>query len=72
MLVINEIVVEIKAIDRLLPVHEAQVITYLKLGGWHTGLLINFNTPILKYGIKRLIHNYAGEDVSNYVAASRK
>jgi GxxExxY protein len=72
LLVGDEIVVEIKAIDHLLPVHEAQVITYLKLGGWHIGLLINFNTPVLKQGIKRLVHNYTGEDISAHVVSIQK
>jgi GxxExxY protein len=49
------IVVEIKATERLLPLHEAQTLTYLKLSGHRIGLLINFNVPLIKYGIKRLI-----------------
>ena len=43
--------VEIKAIDSLLPVHEAQLLSYLKLGGWKVGLLIHFNVELLKHGI---------------------
>ena len=46
--------IELKAIDQLLPVHTAQVLTYLKLASLKTGLLINFNVPLLKSGIKRL------------------
>jgi GxxExxY protein len=57
LLVEDAVVVEIKAIQELLPIHEAQVLTYLKLGGWKVGLLINFNVPLLKRGIKRLILN---------------
>jgi GxxExxY protein len=53
-LVEEKVVVEIKAIDTILPVHQAQVLTYLKLGGWRLGLLINFHTPLLKKGIIRL------------------
>ena len=53
-LVEDKVVVEIKAIDAILPVHQAQVLTYLKLGGWHLGLLITFHTPLLKKGIIRL------------------
>jgi GxxExxY protein len=49
------VVVEIKAIEGLLPIHEAQLLTYLKLGGWPIGLLINFNVPLLKNGIRRLV-----------------
>jgi len=39
-------------------IHEAQVLTYLKLGGWYLGLLLNFNVPLLKQGIKRIVLNY--------------
>ena len=52
------VVVELKAIEQLQAVHEAQLLTYLKLGGWHIGLLMNFNVPLLKDGIKRMVHNY--------------
>ena len=50
------IVVEIKAVDRLHPVHSAQVITYLKICGFPAGLLMNFNATTLKAGLKRLDH----------------
>ena len=49
------IVVELKAVERILPVHEAQVLTYLKLAGLQLGLLINFNVPLVKDGVRRLI-----------------
>ncbi len=49
----NRVVIELKSVDELSPLHEAQLLTYLKLGGWHVGLLINFNVPVLKDGIKR-------------------
>src|SRR2546423_14006215 len=49
------ILVEIKAIDSLLPVHDAQLLTYLKLGGWKIGLLINFNVELLKQGLRRRV-----------------
>jgi GxxExxY protein len=52
-LVENLVVVELKAIQALAPVHDAQLITYLRLGGWKAGLLINFNVPVLKDGIRR-------------------
>jgi GxxExxY protein len=57
-LVENSVVLELKAIEALLPIHTAQVLTYLKLGGWTIGLLLNFNVPILRNGIKRLVLNY--------------
>lgn len=57
LLVDDVVVVEIKAVQELLPIHEAQVLTYLRLGNWRVGLLINFNVPLLKRGIKRLIQD---------------
>ena len=54
LIVENKVLVELKSIDQLLPVHTAQVLTYLKLSNLRTGLLINFNVPLLKNGIKRL------------------
>lgn len=51
----GKLVVELKAIDKLLPIHEAQLLTYLKLSGIHLGLLLNFNVTLLKDGIKRRI-----------------
>jgi GxxExxY protein len=48
-------VVELKAVNELLPVHEAQLLTYMKLTGCRVGLLINFNVTVLKQGIKRLV-----------------
>ncbi len=54
LLINDRLVVEIKAIDRILPIHEAQLLTYLRLSRTPLGLLINFNVPILKTGIKRV------------------
>ncbi len=54
-LVNNMIVVELKSCDELAPIHDAQVLTYLKLTGLKVGLLINFNVPVLREGIKRLV-----------------
>ena len=51
----NAIIVEIKAVESLQPIHDAQLLTYLRLGGWQVGLLINFNVPVLKQGIRRLV-----------------
>ncbi len=51
----DKLIVELKAVEKLLPVHEAQLLTYLKLSGRRTGLLMNFNTPVLKDGIRRLV-----------------
>jgi GxxExxY protein len=54
LIVENQIVVEVKSVWALAPVHEAQVVTYLRLTGCPVGLLINFNVPLLKDGVKRL------------------
>jgi GxxExxY protein len=51
------VIVELKTVERLLPVHEAQLLTYLRLSGLHVGLLLNFNTPVLKSGLKRMVLN---------------
>jgi GxxExxY protein len=57
-LVEEVIVVELKSIEIILPVHEAQLLTYLKLANKKLGLLINFNVPVLKDGIRRRINGY--------------
>ena len=54
-LVADLVLVELKAVEALIPVHEAQLLTYLRLGGWKVGLLINFNVPVLKDGIRRRV-----------------
>lgn len=51
-------IVELKAVDLLLPVHEAQLLTYLKLSGLQLGLLLNFNVPALRDGIRRLVNRF--------------
>jgi GxxExxY protein len=51
----GRLVVELKAVEKLLPIHEAQLLTYLRLSKTHVGLLINFNVPLLKDGIKRMV-----------------
>ena len=55
MVVADLVAVEIKAVERTLPIHEAQLLTYLKLSGHRLGLLINFNVPLIKQGITRLL-----------------
>jgi GxxExxY protein len=55
-LIVNrEVVLELKCVEKILPVHEAQLLTYLKLSGKHVGLLINFNVPLLMQGIIRRV-----------------
>lgn len=55
LLVMEQLIIELKTVERLLPIHEAQLLTYLKLKGIRTGLLINFHVVLLKTGIKRLV-----------------
>jgi GxxExxY protein len=52
----DEVVVELKTVESILPIHEAQTLTYMKLGGWQVGLILNFNVTVLKNGIKRLVY----------------
>ena len=56
LLVEGAVIIEVKSIDRLAPIHEAQVLTYLKLSGFKVALLMNFNVPVLKDGIRRFIN----------------
>lgn len=51
----DEVVVEIKAVERLMPIHDAQMLTYLKLAKKRLGLLVNFTVPLLKNGVRRLV-----------------
>ncbi|MHB1686362.1 MAG: GxxExxY protein [Ignavibacteriaceae bacterium] len=57
-LVENEIIVELKAVEILLPIHEAQILTYLRLADKRLGFLINFNVPKLVDGFKRKVNNF--------------
>ncbi len=50
------VIVEIKACEQLQPIHDAQLLTYLRLAGIKVGLLINFNVPVLRDGIKRIVY----------------
>lgn len=53
----NNVILELKAVEKVLPIHEAQILSYLKLSGLRLGLLINFNSLYLKDGIKRVVNN---------------
>ena len=55
LIVEGKLLIELKAVERLLPIHEAQVLTYLKLTGMRVGLLMNFNTSNLRHGLRRLV-----------------
>src|SRR5262245_48750273 len=69
LLVENCIIVELKAVEKLLPLHVAQVLTYLKLSGRKVGLLINFNVPHLRQGLKRVVNGYE-QDFSSVSSVS--
>jgi GxxExxY protein len=58
LLVEDVIIIELKAVEMLLPVHEVQLVTYLKLADLKLGYLINFNVSLIKYGIKRKLNGY--------------
>jgi GxxExxY protein len=51
----EQVILELKTVERFMPVHEAQLLTYLKLSGLRTGLLLNFNSSVLKDGIRRMV-----------------
>lgn len=57
----GSVVVEVKSINRLAPVHEAQMLTYLRLSGCTVGLILNFNVPLMKQGIKRMVCGFPEE-----------
>ncbi len=58
LLVEKRVVLEIKSVEALKDIHLAQVLTCLKLGNFNVGLLINFNVPILKQGLRRVVNNF--------------
>jgi GxxExxY protein len=58
LLVEDAVIVEIKSVEKVIPLHHAQLLSYLKLGGKKVGLLINFNTAHLKDGIRRLVNEF--------------
>jgi GxxExxY protein len=55
------VIVENKAVESVLPIHEAQLLTYMKLSGCKLGFLLNWNVPLMKHGIKRFVLNLSGE-----------
>jgi GxxExxY protein len=69
LLVADTVVVEIKAVESLLPIHEAQLLTYLRLGGWKVGLLINFNVAVLRQGIRRRVLGLEEEKMEHTAGA---
>lgn len=61
LLIDGKVLVELKSVEALLPLHDAQLLSYLKLGGWKIGLIVNFNVQLLKHGIRRRVLNLAEE-----------
>lgn len=51
----ESVIIEVKAVEAIIPVHEAQLLTYLKLTNLHIGFILNFNVPLMKQGIKRMV-----------------
>jgi len=69
LLVEGEVVVEVKAVEKLAPIHEAQVISYLRLSGHTVGLLVNFNVILLKDGLRRLVNDFPDSLPSSAISA---
>ena len=57
-LVDDKVIIELKAVEQLAPIHQAQLMTYLRLSGKTLGFLINFNVPLIKQGIRRIANNF--------------
>jgi GxxExxY protein len=68
LLVENAVIVEVKAVDRLASIHEAQLLSYLRLSGKLVGLLINFHVPVLKNGLKRMVNEFPDSAPSAFSA----
>jgi GxxExxY protein len=68
----DSVILEIKSIDEFAPIHSAQLLTYLRLTKMQVGLLINFDVPVLKNGLKRLVNDYAGSSQRLSVSAVNK
>jgi len=63
LIVEGAVIVEVKSLERLAPVHQAQMITYLRLSGCLVGLILNFNTCVMKDGIKRVVNNFPADEI---------
>jgi GxxExxY protein len=61
LLVARRVVIEVKSVDKIVEVHRAQLLSYLKLGGFRVGYLLNFNVALLKSGVVRLVNGYERE-----------
>jgi GxxExxY protein len=72
LVVADEVVVEIKAVERLMPIHEAQLLSYLRIAKKSVGLLINFHVRLLKNGVKRIVNEFPDSALSAYSAVNKK
>ena len=70
LVVAQKLIVELKAVEELLPIHEAQLLTYLKLSNLPVGLLINFHVPVLKHGLKRMVNSFPEFSASSRLRGS--
>jgi len=61
----SRVILELKSVEQILPIHEAQLINYLKLAHLQLGLLINFNVPVLKNGLRRFVSNFSDSSASS-------
>ena len=66
----DEIIIEIKAVDELAPIHQAQLLSYLRLSGKRVGLLINFNVRVLKQGLKRIVNDFPDSALPTALASA--
>jgi GxxExxY protein len=66
----DDIIVEIKAVEKLLPIHEAQLLSYLRLAHKRVGLLMNFHVPVLKNGLKRIVNEFSDSRFSGASSAT--
>ena len=71
LLVEKSVVIEIKSVDQLAPIHVAQMLSYLRLSGKRVGLLVNFNVRVLKDGLKRVVDEFPDSEVSAISAVSQ-
>lgn len=71
-LICGQLVVELKAVDQLVPIHSAQLIAYLKMTKLHLGLLLNFNVVVLKDGIKRIVNSEVPRPAPDHQAAQEE
>jgi GxxExxY protein len=68
----DSVIVEVKAVEQLAPIHDAQLLSYLRLSEKRVGLIINFHVRVLKNGLKRIVNDYPDSAVSAYSAVNKR